>query len=95
MIEPISRQQPRNYAEVIRQSQVHVAVAAATVVGAIVLKLTPEGFYVDNVSVRPGVRGQGIGRMLLELAESEARRQGYASVYLATHGRRCDQECEK
>jgi acyl-CoA thioester hydrolase len=74
-----------DYAEVIQQSQVHVAVAGSRVVGAVVLKLTPEGFYLDNVSVRPAVKGQGVGRRLLELAESEARRLGYDSIYLATH----------
>ena len=74
-----------DYTEVIHQFQVHVAVAEAKVVGAIVLKVTDEGFYVDNVSVRPVVKGQGVGRLLLELAETEARRQGYTSVYLATH----------
>jgi GNAT superfamily N-acetyltransferase len=87
-IERIGRQPGpmlEDYADVIRKSQVHVAVAGARVVGAIVLKITEEGFYVDNVSVRPAVKGQGVGRLLLEFAESEARRQGYASVYLATH----------
>jgi GNAT superfamily N-acetyltransferase len=74
-----------NYADVIRQSQVHVALAHERVVGAIVLQINDEGFYVDNVSVRPAVKGQGVGRLLLELAESEARRQGHASLYLATH----------
>jgi ribosomal protein S18 acetylase RimI-like enzyme len=74
-----------DYAEVIQQSQVHVAVAGLDVVGAIVLKITSEGFYIDNVAVRPVVRGQGVGRLLLDLAEAEARRQGYVSLYLATH----------
>jgi len=74
-----------DYAEVIQQFQVHVAVAEAKIVGAIVLKVTDEGFYLDNVSVRPAVKGQGVGRLLLELAEAEACRQGYSSVYLATH----------
>ena len=74
-----------DYAAVIQQFQVHVAVAKAKVVGAIVLKVTDNGFYVDNVSVRPVVKGQGVGRLLLELAEAEARRQGFTSVYLATH----------
>src|SRR6185436_9701544 len=60
-----------DYTEVIRQFQVHVAIAEAKVVGAIVLKVTDEGFYVDNVSVRPVVKGQGIGRLLLKLAETE------------------------
>lgn len=46
---------------------------------------TAEGFYVDNVAVRPSVKGKGVGRRLLELAEREARRQGYESIYLATH----------
>ena len=74
-----------DYTEVIQRFQVHVAITEAKVVGAIVLKVTDEGFYVDNVSVRPVVNGHGVGRLLLELAEAEARRQGYTSVYLATH----------
>ena len=89
-IERIGRQPGpmlEDYDEVIRRSQVHVAIADGRVVGAIVLQVTEEGFYVDNVSVRPAVKGQGVGRLLLKLAETEARRQGYASLYLATHER--------
>lgn len=74
-----------NYSHVIAESMVHVAIEANRVVGAIVLKTTDEGFYVDNVAVRPSVKGRGVGRQLLELAEAEAQRQGYASIYLATH----------
>lgn len=87
-IERIGRQPGpmlEDYRDVIQKSQVHVAIAGARVVGAIVLKVTEEGFYVDNVSVRPAVKGRGVGRLLLELAESEAKRQGYSSIYLATH----------
>lgn len=74
-----------DYSEVIHQSQVHVAAAGSKIVGAIVLKVTDEGFYVDNVAVRPMVKGKGVGRLLLEVAETEAHRQGYKSIYLATH----------
>lgn len=74
-----------DYAEVIPRFQVHVAAAGGKIVGAIVLKVTDEGFYVDNVAVRPMVKGTGVGRLLLEVAEAEARRQGYKSIYLATH----------
>src|SRR5258706_10114861 len=87
-IERIGRQPGpmlEDYTEVIQKFQVHVAAAGTRVVGAIVLKLTDEGFYVDNVSVRPAVKGQGVGRRLLETAEAEARRQGFTSLYLATH----------
>lgn len=74
-----------DFADVVREFQAHVAVAAGKIVGAVIFKVTDEGFYVDNVAVRPSIRGKGIGRRLLELAEAEARRQGYESIYLATH----------
>lgn len=74
-----------DYSRVIVESTVHVAIEANRVVGAIVLMTTDEGFYVDNVAVRPSVKGKGVGRQLLELAEMEARRRGYESIYLATH----------
>ncbi|MCX6372235.1 MAG: GNAT family N-acetyltransferase [Actinobacteria bacterium] len=74
-----------DYSDVINTSQVHVAIAGGRVVGAIVLQRTDQGFYVDNVAVRPSSKGTGVGRQLLELAEAEARRNGYDSIYLATH----------
>lgn len=74
-----------DYDEVITSFQVHVADTEAEIVGVLVLKITAEGFYLDNVAVNPSVEGTGVGRQLLELAEAEARRQGYNSIYLATH----------
>ena len=64
-----------------------MALLVGVVVGVVLLQLTGEGFYVDNVAVRPSVKGLGIGRALLELAEGEARRQGFDSIYLAMHER--------
>ena len=55
------------------------------VAGVIVLGQTNEGFCLDNVAVRPGLQGKGVGRLLMGLAESEASRQGFASIYLFTH----------
>jgi GNAT superfamily N-acetyltransferase len=74
-----------DYARVINDAMVYVAIRANHLVGVIVLMNTEEGFYVDNVAVRPTVKGTGVGRMLLQFAESEAKRRGYASIYLATH----------
>jgi hypothetical protein len=48
-----------DYSRVIAEASVHVAVDAGRVVGAIVLMKTDEGFYVDNVAVRPSARGTG------------------------------------
>jgi predicted acetyltransferase len=40
--------------------------------------------------VHPSHRGRGLGRALLELAESEAWRAGFDSVYLYTHEKMAD-----
>lgn len=74
-----------DYASVIQARQVHVADEVSNVVGVIVLKASCECLFVENVAVRPKVRGTGLGRRFFELAEAEARRQGYEFVCLATH----------
>ena len=74
-----------DYAAVIERDQVHVAIRCGEVVGVLVLTKTEEGFCLDNVAVRTSVKGKGVGRMLIELAESEASRQGFDSIYLYTN----------
>jgi ribosomal protein S18 acetylase RimI-like enzyme len=74
-----------DFQETIGTAQVHVVESSGQIVGVAVLMVTDEGFYLDNIAVRPSARGTGVGRTLLELAEAEAKKQGYASVYLATH----------
>lgn len=73
-----------DYAEVIRTADVTVADEGG-VVGVLVLRVTDEGFLVDNVAVHPSRQGTGLGRALLEYAEAAARRAGFDSVYLYTH----------
>jgi len=74
-----------DYAEVVRTRQVHVAEADGRIVGVLVLDVTDEGFLLENIAVDPSIKGTGVGKRLLELAEAEARRQGHASLYLYTH----------
>lgn len=74
-----------DYDQVIRDYQVTVAEQDATMAGVLVLRITEEGFLIDNVAVHPSHRGRGLGRALLDLAEAEARRAGFGSVYLYTH----------
>ena len=76
-----------DYDQVIREQQVTVAEVEGRIEGVIVLAITEEGFLVDTVAVHPSRHGMGIGRALLELAEAEARRAGFASIYLYTHER--------
>jgi ribosomal protein S18 acetylase RimI-like enzyme len=74
-----------DYAQVVARCQVSVAERDGVIVGVLVLAVTPEGFLLDNVAVHPSSQGKGVGRALLQCAESEARRQGYTSIYLYTH----------
>jgi GNAT superfamily N-acetyltransferase len=53
--------------------------------GLIVLIDEPDHLLLDNIAVAPASHGQGIGRALLQFADSEARRRGYAELRLYTH----------
>jgi len=74
-----------DYADVIRNRRVTVAERDGKLAGVLVLDQGAEGFLLENVAVDPAHKGKGLGRMLLERAEDEARRTGYDSIYLYTH----------
>jgi ribosomal protein S18 acetylase RimI-like enzyme len=74
-----------DYSQVIRERQVTVAEDCGEIVGVVVTGPGDEGFLLDNVAVHPSHHGSGLGRTLLELAEAEARRAGFDSIYLYTH----------
>jgi ribosomal protein S18 acetylase RimI-like enzyme len=74
-----------DYAEVVRESDVFVAESGGDLIGLLVLRVTEEGFLIDNVAVDPAHQGTGLGRALLERAETEARRGGFDSIHLYTH----------
>jgi GNAT superfamily N-acetyltransferase len=73
-----------DYREVLHESQVTVVERGGDIVAVLVLKVAEEGFLLDNVAVDPAHQGTGLGRWLLERSESEARRQGFDSIYLYT-----------
>ena len=52
--------------ETVRDAQVHVAEAQGRAVGVAVFMVTDEGFYLDNVAVRPSAKGTGVGRTPLK-----------------------------
>jgi ribosomal protein S18 acetylase RimI-like enzyme len=74
-----------DYAEVIRTRQVTLAETGDTLAGVLVVNVTDEGFGIENVAVHPAHRGFGLGKALLRLAEIQAARAGFDSVYLYTH----------
>jgi ribosomal protein S18 acetylase RimI-like enzyme len=76
-----------DYAEVVRTHRVVVAERGGQILGLVVLGVGDEGFFVDNVAVDPSHQGIGVGKALLEHAESAARDAGFDSIYLYTHER--------
>lgn len=74
-----------DYEAAVRENLVMVAESNGSIEAVIVLRVTEEGFLIDNVAVRPETQGRGVGRLLLEYAEAEAKRAGFDSVYLFTH----------
>jgi ribosomal protein S18 acetylase RimI-like enzyme len=76
-----------DYDGVVRTHQVIVAERGDEILGLAVLGLDDEGFFIDNVAVDPSHQGLGVGKALLEHAESAALDAGFDSVYLYTHER--------
>ena len=74
-----------DYAYEIREHQVFVVECDGKIAGVLVLCIKDEGFLLDVIAVDPPYQGTGVGKLLLEFAEAEARRQGHASIYLYTH----------
>ena len=74
-----------DYGQVVRNHRAYVIEDGGRIVGALVLKDTDEGILLDNVAVLPSRQGEGIGRRLVEHAESEARRLGHDHLDLYTH----------
>lgn len=74
-----------DYAEIIRDWDVTVAESDGAIVALLAVGEADEGFVIENVAVHPSHQGRGLGRTLLELAETEARRAGFDSIYLFTH----------
>lgn len=57
------------------------------VVGLLVCDESPGALLVENVAVRPDRHGEGLGRLLLDHAEDEARAAGLGKTRLYTHSK--------
>ncbi len=74
-----------DYEQVVAECKVFVAEYEKQVVGVLVLRRAAEGFLLENIAVHPMYQGEGIGSQLLKLAESEAKVEGFESIYLYTN----------
>ena len=74
-----------DYRAQIDAGRVHVIEHDGTVQGLLVLIPQPGALLLDNVAVAPAAQGLGLGRHLLQLAETTARSAGYRTIKLYTN----------
>ena len=74
-----------DYSKVINAHQAFVIKQNERIIGILVLMLFRKGFLLDNVAIHPEFQGKGLGKVLIEFAEEEAKKQGYSEIYLYTH----------
>ena len=74
-----------DYAARVAAGEVSVCADGDQVAGILVLEPAPDYLLLDNIAVAPAWQGRGVGRLLLDFADAEARRAGYAELRLYTH----------
>ena len=74
-----------NYDELVAQAEAWVAEVEGEVVGYLILVAESNGMLLENVAVLPTHQGSGVGRLLLTLAETQARAAGCDHIRLYTH----------
>ena len=79
-----------DYAVRIAARQVWVLDNDGLIAGLLVLEDGPGHLLLDNIAVRPDQQGLGLGRKLLDFAETEAVRRGWSVIMLYTNERMVD-----
>lgn len=74
-----------DYAAAVAATEAWVALLDGDVVAFVLLAEDDDCLLLENVAVLPEHHGRGIGRALLELAESRARTLGHSRITLYTH----------
>jgi ribosomal protein S18 acetylase RimI-like enzyme len=73
-----------DYVKVIKHLKAFIA-ETEYIVGVLVPIQNSTGMLLDNVAVHPDQQGKGLGKRLINLAESETRASGYMKLDLYTH----------
>ncbi len=77
-----------DYAAIVAESDTWVAVdPAGLVIGALTLRDGNDHLLIWSIAVDPAQQGRGIGRLLLDWAETQARARNHAELRLYTNER--------
>jgi GNAT superfamily N-acetyltransferase len=79
-----------DYGAHITACEVFVLTIDGVITAALVLIPRPDHLLLDNIVVEPSSARQGLGRRLMQFAETEAVRRGKAELRLFTHERMLD-----
>lgn len=76
-----------DYNQVLKDHTVWIIedTAQKQLAGLLVLIKQPKLLLLDNIAVDPNYQGQGLGKELMNLAETEAKAFGYSAIELYTH----------
>jgi ribosomal protein S18 acetylase RimI-like enzyme len=74
-----------DYAALVRDEAVTIAVAEGAIVGVLVLRPRRNSLLLENVAVDPRAQRRGIGRALIAFAEERARERNLGKVTLYTN----------
>ncbi|WP_258609822.1 GNAT family N-acetyltransferase [Mesorhizobium sp. AR10] len=86
---PIIGREPQpmkaDYERATQEHQIDMLYVSGTLVGLIETMLHSDHLWIENVAVRPGCQGQGLGLRLLAFAESKAIEAGRTELRLLTN----------
>jgi GNAT superfamily N-acetyltransferase len=74
-----------DYAARVAAGEVSVCADGEEIAGILVLEPAADHLLLDNIAVAPAWQGRGVGRLLLDFADHQARRAGHAELRLYTH----------
>jgi ribosomal protein S18 acetylase RimI-like enzyme len=74
-----------DYAGLINAGAVWVAESVGSILGVLVVVVHSDHLLLENIAVAPGSQGRGVGWLLMQAAERQARDAGVPEVRLYTH----------
>lgn len=74
-----------DYSLEIQNYPTWVVESNGNILGGLIMTFVNNEASIANIAVDPKSQGQGIGSILMNVAESKARENGFSELYLATH----------